>query len=139
MKRTARQTTTATLADLARAQGRRQPVTITYLKEEKGPTGRKTGRLVETVRTIEIYDTDTTKAGNRILKAMDRQSGEPRTFRVDRIQAYTVHRTGYTLRVKESRGTTIEVVAVNTPSPVECRGIAREDRDYWNDRYDQTA
>ena len=51
----------------------------------------------ETIRTIEIYDIQVSGAGDILLKVMDRQSGEKRTFRIDRIQAYTIHRSAYTV------------------------------------------
>lgn len=76
---------TATLARLIRAFDKHHPVTITYTKADG----------TETIRTIEIYDVTTSKAGDILIKAMDRQSGESRTFRLDRIAAYTVHRTAY--------------------------------------------
>ncbi|MFF4403789.1 WYL domain-containing protein [Streptomyces sp. NPDC001404] len=129
MKITARQTSTTTLTDLTRAADRQQPVTITYIKADG----------TETVRTIEIYDIRTTKAGDLILKAMDRQSGESRTFRLDRLIAYTVHRSTYTLPVKEHRTVTVELVSVNTPDELVCRELAREDREYWTDFYDHAA
>lgn len=130
MKRTARQTPTATLTDLARAMDRRQPVTITYAKADG----------TETVRTIEVYDILTTKAGDLIVKAMDRQSGASRTFRLDRLVSYTVHRrSAYTLPVTDTRPVTVEPVSVNTPDAVVCREIARDDREYWNDFYDHVA
>lgn len=131
MKLTACQTSAATLADLSRAMDRRQPVTITYTKADG----------TETVRTIEIYDIRTTKVGDLILKAMDRQSGDSRTFRVDRISTYTLHRTGYTLDrpATEPKEISVEAIAVHTPDDVICRELARDDRDYWNDRYDHAA
>jgi predicted DNA-binding transcriptional regulator YafY len=130
MKHTNRQTTTATLTDLYRALDRRQPVTITYLKEEtrevfavnsKGIATRRTirtGRLIETVRTIEIYDLTTTKAGEIIIRAMDRESGEARSFRADRIHAYTIHRTAYTVE-RPADDTTV------APAPVIIRSTAQ--------------
>jgi hypothetical protein len=30
-------------------------------------------------------------------------------------------------------------VTVNKPDKEECRRVAREERDYWNDRYDHDA
>ncbi len=129
MKLTARQTATVTLTDLARAMDRQNPVTISYTKADG----------TETVRTIEIYDIRTTKAGDLIIKAMDRQSGESRTFRLDRLTAYTVHRSTYTLPVTEHRSVTVELASVHTPDELLCRELAREDRDYRNDRYDHAA
>lgn len=115
MKRTAHQTSSHTITDLCRAQDRRQPVTITYTKADG----------TETVRTIEIYDIRTTKAGDIIVKAMDRQSGESRTFRVDRIVAYTRH-TGATYQVPRD-----DQDAPATPTPTTITElVARElDRD----------
>lgn len=95
MKLTKNQPAGRTLAAMYRAMDRQHPVTITALKEEKDERGKKTGRLVPTVRTIELYDVQTTAEGNVILKAMDRESGEKRTFRLDRVLSYTVHRTAY--------------------------------------------
>lgn len=85
MRITANETQHHTLTRLLTAADRHHP--ITYTKADG----------TETLRTIEIYDVRTTKAGDVILKAMDRQSGESRTWRLDRIQSYTVHRTAYTV------------------------------------------
>lgn len=128
MKLTKNQTTETTLAALLRAADRRHPVTISYLKEEKDQNGRKTGRLVETVRTIETYDTVTTKAGNITLKAMDRETGERRTFRLDRIVAYTIHRTTYLVPVPadETRAPAPAVPA--TPAALVAYELARDER-----------
>lgn len=95
MRFTKRQGSEKTLADMYRAMDRQHPVTITALKEEKDERGKKTGRLVPTVRTIELYAIETTAAGNLILIAMDRESGQRRSFRLDRVLSYTTHRTGY--------------------------------------------
>lgn len=126
MKHTARQLSETTITDLYRAMDRQNPVTITYVKAD-GTT---------TVRTIEIYDIRTTKAGDVIVKAMDRQSGESRTFRVDRLISYTVHRTAYV----------IDRPADETPAPVPATvaeltayEIARDDREYFTTRYDHAA
>ncbi|GAB3115862.1 hypothetical protein GCM10027160_23870 [Streptomyces calidiresistens] len=106
MRLTNHQDTDRTVADLYRAIDRRIPVTLTYLKEEKVRViavngagvatvrkSHKTGRLLETVRTIEPYEIATTKAGDITVKALDRETGEGRTWRLDRISAYTLHRT----------------------------------------------
>lgn len=85
MRYTSRETEQATTTRLIRAWDRRRPITITYIKADG----------TETIRTIEIYDITVTKAGNVILKAMDRESGESRTWRLDRIVAYTVHAGTY--------------------------------------------
>lgn len=85
MKLTKNQTTEQTLTHLGRALDRQHPITITYTKADGA----------ETLRTIEPYDIRTTSKGFVIVKAMDRTTGESRTFRVDRIVAYTIHRTAY--------------------------------------------
>ncbi|MFC7817569.1 WYL domain-containing protein [Streptomyces sp. NPDC057367] len=97
MRHTANETSTTTLTRLIKALDAKHPVTITYLKEEKDQAGKRTGQLVETVRTIELYDITVSSAGDILLKAMDRETGESRTFRLNRIVAYTVHRSAYTV------------------------------------------
>lgn len=97
MRHTKNETTTQTLTRLIKAADRQHPITITYLKEEKDENGKKTGQLVETVRTIEIQDFVISQAGDTLIKALDRETGEMRTWRLDRIQAYTVHRTRYVI------------------------------------------
>lgn len=64
---------------------RAKPVTITYVRADGE----------ETVRTIEPYEIVETKAGNTIVKAMDRKTGECRSWRIDRVLFYTVHRTRF--------------------------------------------
>jgi predicted DNA-binding transcriptional regulator YafY len=130
MRITAKQTTTRTLTDLYRALDRTQPTTITYLREEtrqvfavnsKGVTVHRTirtGRLVETIRTIEAYAIVTTKAGEIIIKAMDRESGEARSFRLDRIRSYTRH-TGATYQVQ------LPADETPAPAPVIVRSAAQ--------------
>jgi predicted DNA-binding transcriptional regulator YafY len=78
---TSRETTQATLTRLIKAMDRETPVTITYTKADD----------TETVRTIEIYDVLVTSKGDIVIKAMDRATGESRTWRLDRIRTYTVH------------------------------------------------
>ncbi|MFI9463801.1 hypothetical protein [Streptomyces xiamenensis] len=104
MRITARQTTARTETDLTRAIEREQPVTVTYLAEETrdviavdstGQAARrtvKTGGHVEIVRTIEPRDRITTRAGHTVIKALCRKSGGHRSYRLDRLVSYTVHR-----------------------------------------------
>lgn len=80
----------ADAARIAKAARREQPVTITYTKADG----------TETVRTIEPTGLKTTKAGDTLILAMDRLSGEKRSFRLDRVSAYTVHRTRRTVRTE---------------------------------------
>lgn len=116
MKHTNRQTTTRTLADLYRAIDRQQPVSLTYTK----------GDGTTSVRTVEPYDLRTTAKGDIVLIGMDRESGERRSFRVDRISTYTRHTgTGFVVEREE------EVPAPVTPRSTNAI-VARElGRDYY--------
>ncbi|MGH3372379.1 MAG: WYL domain-containing protein [Nocardioidaceae bacterium] len=127
MKHTARQATGQTLADLYRAIDNQRPVTVTYTKADGS----------ESVRTIEPYELATTKAGDVIVKAMDRESHDRRSFRVDRITAYTLHRGRFLIeRPADTLPVPVRVLAVTTPDELISRELAREDRDYFNDKYD---
>jgi predicted DNA-binding transcriptional regulator YafY len=90
--------------DMARAVVREQPVTITYV------TASGTG----TVRTIEPYAIETTARGDRIVRSMDRQSGEFRSWRMDRITAHTLHRGAFQVK----RPTTFTDTTLTYPLPV---------------------
>jgi predicted DNA-binding transcriptional regulator YafY len=85
MRHTSRETSTQTLTRLIKALDAKHPVTITYVKADGS----------ETIRTIEIHDVIVTAAGDIVLRAMDRDTAEMRSFRTDRIVSYTVHRTAY--------------------------------------------
>jgi predicted DNA-binding transcriptional regulator YafY len=87
MRHTKTETSTTTLTRLITALDKQQPVTITYTKADG----------TETIRTIEIHDVIVTNAGDIVLRAADRDTQEMRSFRIDRIQAYTVHRTAYVI------------------------------------------
>ncbi|MEV6654754.1 WYL domain-containing protein [Streptomyces sp. NPDC051219] len=87
MKRTARQTSTRTLADLIRAMDGKRAVTITYIDSDGE----------ESVRTIEVHDIRTTNKGGIIVRAMCRMRGEMRTFHPERIVSYTIHRMRFVL------------------------------------------
>lgn len=87
MRHTANETSTTTLTRLIKALDAKHPVTITYIKADE----------TTTVRTIEIYDIVVSAAGDILLKAMDRETGESRSFRLDRLVSYTVHRTSYVM------------------------------------------
>lgn len=120
MRHTKNETQHQTLTRLIKALDANHPVTISYLKEEKDENGKKTGRLVETVRTIEVYDLVVTNSGEILIKAMDRETGESRSFRVDRITAYSIHRTAYVIErpvadAKESRAAGLATVTVLYP------------------------
>lgn len=123
MRITAKQATTKTLADLYNALDRQQPVTITYIKADG----------TQTIRTIELYDIRTTKAGAVIVKAMDRETGESRTFRLDRLVSYTVHRTAYLVARPES--STPAAPVATCPATLIGRELARDGAAYYADRY----
>lgn len=109
MHRTANETTEQTLARPVRALDHQHPVTIIYTRADGA----------ETLRTIEIYDITITKAGDVLLKAMDRTSGESRSWRLDRVTAYTVHRTTYTVPRTTNDTPTGHGLAVTTPRVAE--------------------
>lgn len=127
MKITANETQAQTLTRLLAAADRHHPVTITYTKADG----------TQTVRTVEVYDVRTTKAGDITLKAMDRDSQESRTFRLDRITAYTTHRTTYLVpRPAPADGEPRATLPVaSAPATVIGREIARDDIAYYADRY----
>lgn len=118
MKLTKNQTTARTLTDLYRALDRQHPVTITYTKAD--------GTI--TLRTIEIREIKTTKAGAVILRAADRQTGELRTFRADRIQAYTTHRTTYLVVLHETETPAHPAPVFHTPAAMVAYEISRDER-----------
>ncbi|CAM5718298.1 WYL domain-containing protein [Streptomyces fumanus] len=119
MRHTARETSTQTLTRLIKALDAKHPVTITYTKADG----------TETIRTIEIYDITISAAGDILLKAMDRETGESRTFRLDRLISYTVHRTAYVIArpaaddkpARPARG----LATVTVLYPVDCPAVAR--------------
>lgn len=117
MRITKNQTSERTLTDLARAMDNRRPVTITYVKAE--------GEI--TIRTIEIQDLKTTKAGAIIARAADRQSGEMRTWRLDRIVSYTCHRGQYTVVLPEAE-TPAPVVAPRSTAALVALELGRDER-----------
>jgi predicted DNA-binding transcriptional regulator YafY len=120
MRHTKNETTTQTLTRLIKALDAKHPVTITYVKAD-GTT---------TVRTIELFDIVISNAGDILLKAMDRETGEARSFRIDpdRLISYTVHRTAYVVELpaatdKPARTTGLATVTVLYP--VDCPAVAR--------------
>ncbi|MFJ3037728.1 WYL domain-containing protein [Streptomyces tendae] len=118
MRHTNRETSTATLTRLIKALDAKHPVTITYTKAD-GTT---------TVRTIEIYDVTVSSAGDILLKAMDRETGESRSFRLDRIESYSVHRSTYTVArpaADDKPTRTTGLATVTVLYPVDCPAVAR--------------
>ncbi|MFD3516312.1 hypothetical protein [Streptomyces sp. NPDC058657] len=127
MRHTNTQTTTRTLTDLYRALDHQRPVTLTFLKEEKDDAGRRTGRLITTVRTLELYEVSTTAEGHIVIKGMDRDSEETRTVRVDRILTYTTHRMAYALTRPEPTTPAGHIVTiVRSTAQVIARELGRD-------------
>ncbi|WP_331731625.1 hypothetical protein OG298_45430 (plasmid) [Streptomyces sp. NBC_01005] len=126
MKNTKTQTTTKTLADLYRSLDRQHAVTVSFLKEEKDDAGKKTGRLVETVRTLEPYDIRTTHDGHIVIKAMDRDTGESRTVRLDRVLSYTCHRIAFGIDRPEATIPAGRVIVVRSAAQVIARELGRD-------------
>lgn len=125
MKHTARQLSETTIADMYRAMDAGRPVTITYRKKD--------GTL--TVRTIEIVQIRTTATGAVMLRAMDRQSREARTFLITGIVSYTIHRGTYQVeRPTDEQAAPAPVF--RTPDELTAYEIARDDRECWTARYD---
>jgi predicted DNA-binding transcriptional regulator YafY len=119
MRNTANETTTQTLTRLIKALDNRHPVTITYIKADS----------TETIRTIELYDIVISAAGDILLKAMDRETGESRSFRLDRLVSYTTHRSTYTVTRpaadEPKTRTTIGLATVTVLYPADCPATAR--------------
>ena len=118
MRRTRNETQHQTLTRLIKALDAKHPVTITYVKADG----------TETIRTIEIQDFVISQAGDILIKALDRETGEMRSWRLDRLVSYTVHRTAYTVEApgaddKPARGTGLATVTVLYP--VDCPATAR--------------
>lgn len=82
---------------------RQRPVTITYLKQSKDGRGNlqweyregvRVPVLEPTVRTIEPWTIEHQRTGDAFVRGMDRDTNEPRSWRLDRIQKITYHRRG---------------------------------------------
>ena len=121
MRHTKNETVTQTLTRLIRALDKKQPVSLTYVKSD-GTT---------TIRTIETYDIVISNAGDILIKAMDRETGEARSFRLDRIVSYSTHRAAYLVPrpvVDEPKQrTTTGLTTVTVLYPVDCPIAARID------------
>lgn len=119
MRHTQNETVTQTLTRLIKALDAKHPVTITYTKADG----------TETIRTIEIADIIVTTAGDIVLRAADRDTQEMRSFRVDRIQTYTVHRTSYTVAVpaadEPKQRPAHGLATVTVLYPVDCPATTR--------------
>lgn len=119
MRHTKNETSTTTLTRLIKALDAKHPVTITYTKADG----------TQTIRTIEIADLIVTAAGDIVVRAMDRDTAEMRSFRTDRIVSYTVHRTAYVIEIptvdEPKQRTTAGLATVTVLYPVDCPATAR--------------
>lgn len=79
---------------LNRAIRRKEVMTIEYREMKRRPDGTRSRSEMQTVmRTVEPWALEMTQDGVPIMRAMCRTSGEPRTYRLDRIRNYSVSRT----------------------------------------------
>jgi predicted DNA-binding transcriptional regulator YafY len=119
MRHTKTETQHQTLARLITALDKQQPVTITYVKADGS----------ETIRTVELYDIVVSAAGDILLKGMDRDSQESRSFRLDRLVSYTVHRTAYVVERpatdEQDRRPAHGLATVTVLYPVDCPATTR--------------
>lgn len=70
-----------------KAEEKARPLKIRYTKED----GQRSTRI------IEIYDVTVSKNGHFLAIAMDRHSGERRSFRIDRMESGSIQRGRYRL------------------------------------------
>lgn len=117
MKLTKNQTSDRTLTDMYRALDRKHPITITYVKKDGSVT----------VRTVELFDIRSTKAGDVMLRGMDRQTGEARSFLISGLVSYTTHRTAYLVPVPADT-TPAPAVQPRTVAALIAYEIARDER-----------
>jgi len=82
---------------------REKPLTITYLKQSKDKRGKllwetregvRVPVLEPTIRTIEPWTIEHERTGDAYVRGMDRDTDQPRSWRLDRIQKITYHRRG---------------------------------------------
>lgn len=116
MKHTSRQPQTKTLADLYRSIDRQHAVTITYVDADG----------TETIRTLEPWDIRTTKNGRIQLRAGCRLRGDARSFYVDQITAYTLHRIGFVLNRPEATTPAGKGIVVRSEKQLIARELGRD-------------
>ncbi|WP_416520044.1 WYL domain-containing protein [Streptomyces achromogenes] len=116
MRLTAKQPQTKTLADLYRAIDNARLITITYV-DEKGE---------ETVRSVEPWDIRTTKSGRIQLRAGCRLRGDARSFYIDQIASYTIHRMGFVLDRPEATTPAGKGIVVRSEQQLIARELGRD-------------
>lgn len=80
---------------ICRAIRLEQPVTIYYRETKKDPNNPKRripNEFELTLRTIEPYDIEQSANGDWFIRSLDRDTLDYRSWRFDRIIAYTPHR-----------------------------------------------
>ncbi len=80
---------------LRHAIARKMPMTITYREQKKLPDGTRSKNEFEiVVRTIEPYAVEVSKMDRvPLIRAIDRVDGMPKSFRMDRVLYYSLHRS----------------------------------------------
>ena len=116
MRHTAKQTITKTLTDLYRALDRQNAVTLTYVDADG----------TETIRTVEPWDIRTTKSGRIQLRAGCRLRGDARSFYVDQIRAYTLHRIGFVIDRPEATTPAGHVIVARSTTQLIARELGRD-------------
>ncbi|MFD8899887.1 WYL domain-containing protein [Streptomyces ardesiacus] len=117
MKLTKNQTAAKTLADLYKAIDKAVVVTITFV-DTNG---------VETIRSVEPWELRTTKNGRIQLRAGCRLRGDARSFAVDQIKAYTVHRgMGFVLDRPEATTPAGRAIVVRSAAQLIARELGRD-------------
>jgi len=86
-----------TLTKIEKALDNGRPVRIAYVK----PDGERSQR------TLEVYEIKISKAGDVYVRALDKNKGASRSFRIDRIVSATIQRGRVSMltrmRVKEGQ------------------------------------
>ncbi|CAL9668968.1 hypothetical protein SUDANB145_07312 (plasmid) [Streptomyces sp. enrichment culture] len=116
MRITAHQTQTRTLTDLYKAIDKEFAVTITFVDADG----------TETIRTVEPWELRTTKNGRIQLRAGCRLRGDARSFAIDQIKAYTVHRIGFTLDRPEATTPAARGIVVRSAQQLIARELGRD-------------
>lgn len=107
--------TAKTVTELLAAMDAQRAVTIRYVKAD-GTVSR---------RGVEILAVTTTANGDTTIVALDRRTGERRTFRVDRITHLTCHRAQHlaAYRVAPIQAATGDETTVTDPDTDEVVGF----------------
>ncbi|MFE1396772.1 WYL domain-containing protein [Nocardiopsis dassonvillei] len=77
--------TSRTLLHLLRALDAGRAVSLRYVDSD-GKVSR---------RAVEIHAIEVSASGHFVIRAFDRRRGEARSFRLDRVTAYTLHRVAH--------------------------------------------